>query len=83
MRHISTKTLANTLTDPKQLQEFSLEELIQCFFAVSQWMSFLHSNLICHGNLCPSNIIVDSVKKKLFMKEENLFNEYYKDSLMK
>ena len=36
MRHISTKTLANILADPKELQEFSLEELIQCFFAVSQ-----------------------------------------------
>lgn len=95
MVYISSKTVEQVLRTPALMTKLSIENIMQCLFAVAKGMSFLHSHLICHGNLCPSNIVIDEANqfylcdfglypiKKLFMKDEELFNNDYKDPSMR
>ena len=94
MKYISNKTLEKILNDPILLKQFPLTDAIKCLFAVAQGMYYLHSRLICHGDLCPSNIIVDDANqcylvdfglypiKKLYYNPNDVFTEIYKDPKM-
>ena len=95
MKYISSKTLEQVLRTPSLLTKLSIENIMQCLFAVAEGMSYLHNHLVYHGNLCPSNIIIDEANqfylvdfglysiKKLYIKEEDMFNKIYKDPSMK
>lgn len=95
MKYIPSKTLEQVLRTPDLFTKLKTENIIQCLFAVAEGMAYLHSSLICHGNLCPSNIIIDEANqfylcdfglypiKKIYIKEDDLFNQDYKDPYMK
>lgn len=95
MKYISSKTLAHVLTSREFISKLSIKDIMQCLFAVAEGMSFLHNNLIYHGNLCPSNIIIDDANqfylcdfglypiKEMYVKDDDMFNSDYKDPYMK
>ena len=74
--------------------EWKIIDMMNCIFAVAEGMKYLHNKNIIHGNLCPSNIIVDFANqcyicdfslypiKKVYYKEEELFNKNYQDPFM-
>ncbi|KAK8843308.1 hypothetical protein M9Y10_025163 [Tritrichomonas musculus] len=91
MRDISTATLEKSFKNPEFQAKWKVKDIMKCLFAVSEGLLFLHNHLICHGNLCPSNIIIDEAKqsylvdfglypiKKLYMTNDEIFNKEYKD----
>ena len=91
MNFISMTTLEKLLKDPNFKKEWNDEDVMRCLFAIAEGMCHLHNSLHCHGNLCPSNVIVDEAKqcylvdfciypiKKLYMKSEDICNNDYKD----
>ena len=95
MRHISSNSLKTVLKNRNFYLKWSIQDIMKCLFAVSEGLLFLHNHLICHGNLCPSNIIIDEAKqsylvdfglypiKKLYMTNDEIFNKEYKDPNMK
>ena len=94
MPFISLTTLQQVLNDGKFRHEWSIQDIMGCLFAVAEGMKYLHSNLIYHGNLCPSNIIVDAAKqcylcdfglypiKKVYYNDLYMFDEDYRDPFM-
>lgn len=95
MKCISSNTLDKYLTNSNLMKSLKFKDIMNCIFAVSEAMNFLHSSLIYHGNLCPSNILIDKANqfyvfdfglypiKKLYYKNKYLFNKDYKDPFMK
>lgn len=94
MKYIPSQTLQSLLQDNHLNEKWTYTDLMNCLFAVSNGMSFLHNHLIYHGNLCPSNIIVDSENqcylcdfglyplKKIYYHSDEIFNNDYKDPYM-
>lgn len=61
---ISEITLDKILRQQVQIaSSWNLEDTLKCLFSVAISMKRLHDNLIIHGNLCPSNILVDKAKQ--------------------
>ncbi|OHT02245.1 hypothetical protein TRFO_30716 [Tritrichomonas foetus] len=61
---ISQITLHKILRKEVQMaNNWELKDSLNCLFAVAIGMHKLHSNFKIHGNLCPSNIIVDKAKQ--------------------
>lgn len=95
MKYNSSRTLETVIKTSNILTSFNIENIFHCLFAVAEGMSYLHSHLINHGNLCPSNIIIDEANqfylcdfglypiKKLYIEGKNMFNIDYKDPCMR
>ena len=93
-KYTPSKTLEETLKSPDFLEKWTVCDILQCLFAVAKGIYYLHSNLLYHGNLCPSNIIVDRAKqcyicdfglypiKKIYMRDTDMFDKDYKDPCM-
>ncbi|KAK8837523.1 choline dehydrogenase 6 [Tritrichomonas musculus] len=94
MKYFTSKTLSDVLSTPSLLEALNFENILDCLFAVSEGMLYLHNHLIYHGNLCPSNIVIDQAEqfylcdfglypiKKLYLNESQMFNREYKDPYM-
>ena len=94
MKSISRNTLENALKKPSIFSTWKIANIMECLFAVAEGMNYLHNHLICHGNLCPSNIIIDKADqfyicdfglypiKKLYIDKDKIFNDDYKDPYM-
>ena len=90
-KFISQTTLEELLNSPDFSQKWTIQDMMRCLFGVAHGMYYLHKRLICHGNLCPSNIVVDVAKqcyvcdfglypiKKLFIDQEDMANKIYRD----
>ncbi|OHT10846.1 hypothetical protein TRFO_19738 [Tritrichomonas foetus] len=89
-KYVSSTTLQDVISDPSFNSTWLISDVMNCIFAVSTGLAYLHKRLLYHGNLCPSNIVVDSIKqcyvadfglypiKSLFMPNEALMNQNYK-----
>lgn len=94
MGHVSTTTLSNIFKSQQLKSKITKHDTIYCLFAVAKGMSYLHEHLICHGNLCPNNIIVDCANqfyicdyglykiKKLYVSDSDMYDKDYKDPKM-
>lgn len=94
MKYISSNTLEKVLQSPDFLTKWKINDILNCLFAVAEGMLNLHKHLIRHGNLCPSNIIIDEAKqcylcdfglypmKKLYIDSEELDNKEYREPNM-
>ncbi|KAK8900191.1 hypothetical protein M9Y10_002514 [Tritrichomonas musculus] len=61
---ISETTLDKILRKQVQLSNvWTLEDSLNCLFSIAVSMKRLHDNFIIHGNLCPSNILIDRAKQ--------------------
>lgn len=94
MKYISSTTLEFFLKGSNLKEKWGIRDVMRCLFAVAKGILFLHNELSYHGNLCPSNIIIDSANqcyvcdfglypiKKLFYKPKEMYNADYKDPLL-
>ncbi|KAK8843265.1 hypothetical protein M9Y10_025120 [Tritrichomonas musculus] len=92
MEYISLDTLEKVIKSMDFYTKWSIADIMNCLFAVSEGMLFLHNHLICHGNLCASNVIVDEAKqsylidfglypiKKLYIPQNEIVKKEYRDS---
>lgn len=95
MKYISSDTLEQVFKWPDFLTNWTIKDAMNCLFAIAESLSFFHQHLIYHGNLCPSNIIIDKAKqsyicdfglypiKKLYISANEMCNKDYKDPSMK
>ena len=92
--YISSVTLDQVFKWPDFLTNWKFKDGMNCLFAVAESLSFLHKHLIYHGNLCPSNIVIDKANqsylcdfglypiKRLYINSNEMCNEDYKDPSM-
>lgn len=91
MKFISSNTLEHIIRSPNFPNEWKINDALRCLFSVAEGLSYLHQKLIYHGNLCPSNIVVDIAKqcylcdfylypiKKLYINNVDICNKDYRD----
>lgn len=94
MKYISSTTLDKVIREPNFRSNWTFSDVMRCLFAVAEGLSYLHGRLVYHGNLCPSNIVIDSAKQcylcdfglypiKIYYYENNDVANYdYKDPKM-
>ena len=63
MKYISSITLKDRLQNPNFKNNWTKVNALNCIFAVAEAIGYLHDHIIYHGNLCPSNIIVDEAEQ--------------------
>ena len=90
-KYFPNSTLEAVIKDPDFLKNWKMHNVMNCLFAVAEGIKFLHDHLFVHGNLCPSNVIVDDAKqcylcdfglysiKKLYMNADEISNKDYRD----
>ena len=90
MKYISSTTLDDILKRKNTENKWKLSDALNCLFAVAEGVGYLHDHIVYHGNLCPSNIIVDAANqcyvcdfglypiKNLYIKPREVVNKDYR-----
>ena len=92
LRLVSNITLEKVMNEKNKIfSDWNIEDSMNCLFSVAVGMSKLHAKMKLHGNLCPSNIIIDKAKqayicdfglykiKEMFNPNSRIIDENYAD----